>query len=194
MTVTTPPHGDAPGEARTPAPRSGVDSGSEATAIDVVDEIHRFNAGREPERLAIKYRAMRRDAFSFLRGTAHLFNRRLARSSLPVASPAAWVCGDLHLENFGTFEGTDGRVHFDISDFDEAALAPASWDVVRLGASLLVASDALGTTPQAARELCAACFGTYADALAAGRAGSPDRDNACKAITDLIDAVGHRSR
>ena len=194
MTVTTRPHGEAPDEARTPAPRPGVDSGREATAIDVVDEIRRFNAGREPERLALKYRAMRRDAFFFLRGTAHLFNRRLARSSLPIATPAAWVCGDLHLENFGAFEGSDGRVHFDINDFDEAALAPASWDVVRLGASLLVAGDVLGMTPQAARELCGACFGTYADALAAGRAGSLDRDNACKAIGGLLDAVGHRSR
>ena len=174
--------------------QSDAAPGSRVASLDVVDEIRRFNAGREPERLALKYRAMRQDAHSFLRGTAHLFNRRLAQSSLPVVTPAVWICGDLHLENFGAFEGTDGRVHFDINDFDEAALAPASWDIVRLGASVLVAGHVLGTAPQTAHELCAACLGTYGDALAAGRPGSLDRDNACKAIADLIDAVDHRSR
>ena len=163
-------------------------------SLDVVDEIWRFNVGREPERLAFKYRAMRKDAFSFLRGTAHLFNRRLAQSPLPIATPAVWVCGDIHLENFGAFDGTDGHIHFDINDFDESALAPAGWDLVRLGTSLLVAGDALGATPQAARELCGACFGAYTEALAAGRAGSLGRDNACKAVADLLDAVDHRSR
>jgi uncharacterized protein (DUF2252 family) len=35
--------------------------------------ILKYNAGREPERLAMKYTAMRANAFAFMRGTCHLF-------------------------------------------------------------------------------------------------------------------------
>ena len=38
----------------------------------VVRSLQRFNRGREAERLAMKYAAMRGDAFAFLRGTCHL--------------------------------------------------------------------------------------------------------------------------
>src|SRR5712671_315 len=54
-------------------------------------------------------------------------------------APLVWVCGDLHLENFGSFHGDDGRANFDVNDFDEAALAPASWDLARLLTSLHLA-------------------------------------------------------
>ena len=40
---------------------------------DVVKLIREFNAGRDPVRLAIKYRILRDSPFAFLRGTAHLF-------------------------------------------------------------------------------------------------------------------------
>src|SRR6266853_907322 len=43
------------------------------TQPGVVSRIEAFNAGRDPERLAIKYALMRKDAFVFLRGAAHLF-------------------------------------------------------------------------------------------------------------------------
>lgn len=71
---------------------------------DVVARIEAFNAGREPERLALKYRAMAKSPFAFFRGTAHLFWEDLSksRSALP-DSPLVWTCGDLHLENFGSF-------------------------------------------------------------------------------------------
>ncbi len=38
-----------------------------------VKSILRFNAGRDPERLTLKYRAMRKSPLGFLRGTNHLF-------------------------------------------------------------------------------------------------------------------------
>jgi uncharacterized protein (DUF2252 family) len=40
---------------------------------DVVARVKRFNEGREPERLALKFRKMRESPFAFFRGTAHLF-------------------------------------------------------------------------------------------------------------------------
>ncbi len=47
------------------------------------------------------------------------------------------------MENFGSYKGDNRQVYFDINDFDEGALAPASWDLVRLLASIQCGADAL---------------------------------------------------
>jgi len=62
--------------------------------LDVVETIRRFNADREPERLAMKYANMRESPFVFLRGTCHLFYDRLSSVALPAGAPSAWVCGE----------------------------------------------------------------------------------------------------
>ena len=60
---------------------------------DEAEVIAAFNAGRDPERLAMKYKAMRRNAFVFLRGTCHLFYAGLPADPLlrdaPPPGPAA---------------------------------------------------------------------------------------------------------
>src|SRR5271165_225686 len=48
--------------------------------------------------------------------------------------------GDLHVENFGTWRDTDGRLVWGINDFDEASLFPYTMDLVRLATSALLAS------------------------------------------------------
>ena len=115
---------------------------------DVVSRILRYNAGREPERLALKYDAMRKSKLAFFRGTAHLFweDAHTSRKSLPTA-PLGWACGDLHLENFGTFQGDNGLTYFDLNDFDEAALAPITWEVARLLASVYVGASSIRVEP-----------------------------------------------
>ena len=109
--------------------------------MDIVRRIQAFNMGRDPQRLRLKYRAMRASAFAFLRGSNHLFYDRLPRSGIFRSMPLTWCCGDLHLENFGSFKGDNRLAYFDINDFDEAALAPASWDLVRMLSSLRIAAD-----------------------------------------------------
>ena len=101
---------------------------------DLVERLRAFNADREPERLAMKYRAMRGGAFAFFRGTCHLFYEDLPRGSSLDASPSAWISGDLHIENFGVYKGDNRLAYFDLNDFDEACLAPASWELARLTA------------------------------------------------------------
>ena len=110
----------------------------------VAERIAAFNAGRDPRRLERKYRAMRLDPFVFFRGTAHLYWEDWARRAerLP-KSPTVWACGDLHLENFGSYLGDNRLVYFDLNDFDEAAMAPAIADLTRLLASLRLAGGAL---------------------------------------------------
>ena len=58
--------------------------------MGIVSEIHTWNRGRELQRLRLKYAKMETDAFSFFRGTAHLFFRDWplfsSRSAVPGAS------------------------------------------------------------------------------------------------------------
>src|ERR1017187_4630160 len=48
--------------------------------------------------------------------------------------------GDLHVENFGTWRDTDGRLVWGVNDFDEACVYPYTMDLVRLAASAVVAT------------------------------------------------------
>jgi uncharacterized protein (DUF2252 family) len=111
--------------------------------MDVVRQILSFNAGRDPQRLQLKYRNMRTSPFVFLRGTCHLFHDRLSRGGVFQSAPLAWICGDLHLENFGSFKGDNRLVYFDINDFKKSTLAPFSRDLVRFLTSLWTAADSL---------------------------------------------------
>ncbi|MBS0446944.1 MAG: DUF2252 family protein [Proteobacteria bacterium] len=163
-------------------------------ALDVVREIARFNAGREPERLALKLKRMRADAFAFFRGSNHLYCRRLAEDgSLPKA-PAVWSCGDLHVENFGSYKGDDRLVCFDINDFDDALLAPASWDVVRVLASILVGAASMHAGAADAEALAACFVDAYASALGAGKALRIERETSTGAVRALFEAAAMRKR
>lgn len=81
-----------------------------------------------------------------------------------------WVCGDLHLENFGSYKGDNRLVYFDLNDFDEAALAPANRELIRMVASLLSGADTLAIRQSEARALCLSFLDAYAASLAAGKA------------------------
>jgi len=163
-------------------------------AIDVVVRIQGFNAGRDPERLAMKYRAMRASTFAFLRGTCHLFYDRLPRGGLFKSAPLAWVCGDLHLENFGSYKGDNRLVYFDVNDFDESALAPASCDLVRFLTSLRVAADSLSVGEARAQMLCQSFLEAYASSLALGKAYWVERDTAQGLVRALLDDLRNRQR
>ncbi len=161
--------------------------------MNVVERVAAFNAGRDPRRLAMKYARMRTSPFAFLRGSCHLFQASLARSELP-ESPPAWACGDLHFENFGSYKADNRLVHFDINDFDEAALAPASWDLVRFLASLHTAARDLGLPEHESDALCGDFIDRYADALAAGKARWVERETATGAVADLLGQLHERRR
>lgn len=151
-----------------------------------------YNAGREPERLALKYKAMRANAFVFLRGTAHLFYQRLAEAGAMPSAPLAICCGDLHLENYGTYLGDNGLSYFDINDYDEAALAPAAADLVRLLTSILIAGPVIGIKRAAALELCAVAASAYRGELYRGKARWIERRTADGLIGQLMDGLKRR--
>lgn len=47
--------------------------------------------------------------------------------------------GDLHVENFGTWRDSEGRLIWGVNDFDEANPLPYTNDLVRLAASAEIA-------------------------------------------------------
>jgi uncharacterized protein (DUF2252 family) len=162
--------------------------------MNIVKRILKANEDRDPQRLAMKYRALRDNPFSFLRGTCHLFYDRLAEAGFDTAAPAVWCCGDLHLENFGSYKGDNRLVYFDINDFDEAALAPATWELVRLAASLHVGLEALGLPAGRADALVEHLLDQYTLALACGKPGWIERDTAHGTVRELLDQLRDRSR
>ncbi len=79
------------------------------------------NADRELERLRLKYVAMAKSPFVFLRGTSRLFYERVGHLGVgPTSGPRAWQCGDLHLENFGTYVTGNGLAGNSQSDAGQA--------------------------------------------------------------------------
>ena len=161
---------------------------------NIVKQILRFNAGRDPERLAMKYRNMRGDPFVFLRATCHLFYAALPSEPVLRKAPAAWACGDLHVENFGSYKGDNRLVYFDINDFDEAVLAPATWDLVRLLSSVLVGRGSMQVLPAEALRLCDAVISAYAGAMLLGKARWVERDTAPSPVSDLLADSRQRHR
>ena len=59
------------------------------------------------------------------------------------------ICGDAHVRNLGAFEAPDGRLIFDINDFDETMVGPWEWDIKRMCASLVLAGREAGNTDKA---------------------------------------------
>lgn len=93
--------------------------------------------GRVPRLLPIKYARMKASPFAFFRGSVSIMAADLA--SQPHTGLRVQLCGDAHVQNLGCFEAPDGRLVFDINDFDETIPGPWEWDVKRMAASIVLA-------------------------------------------------------
>lgn len=157
--------------------------------------IHNYNANREPERLALKYRAMRQNAYAFMRGTCHLYYQDWPAADTQLnTAPLAWITGDLHLENFGSYRADNRLVYFDLNDFDESALAPATWELGRWLSSIMVAAKSLQVPKRDALHLCQLGLDSYAAALITGKARCLERETAQGMIRDLLNPLTLRKR
>jgi len=161
---------------------------------NVVERIQTYNSGRIPALVAIKYKKMRENPFVFFRGANHLFYEDWPGDSALNSAPLAWLCSDLHLENFGTYKGDNRQVYFDVNDFDEGALAPCTWDAARFLTSLFLAASTLRISEENNLSLCNHFLETYFKTLAHGHLHSLDRDNADGVVEELMDALKTRRR
>src|ERR1700749_4107159 len=157
---------------------------------DLAQRLHLFNRDLLPEMVQLKYEAMAENPFRFFRGTCHLFYEDLAAAKPLPLSPLAWICGDLHLENFGSFRGENDLVYFDLNDFDEGILAPAAYEVVRLVTSIFVAFDTLKIESGKALNMAQLFIRSYSATLASSKAISIDPRIAKGILCDFLTAAG----
>jgi uncharacterized protein (DUF2252 family) len=160
----------------------------------VVPELIRANAGRKPRLLRIKFRRMAADAFSFFRGADPLFAGDWDEVKPDDEGPRIWICGDLHLENFGAYRTEGGDFRFDINDFDEAIVGPCALDLVRCSASIFLAAELWGLKPTEATGMALSYLDHYRDAI---RSGVPDEVSPTSghgAIWDLLSATAAGSQ
>src|SRR4051794_36804010 len=124
-----------------------------------------FNKNLLPGMVQLKYKAMAQSPFTFYRGTCHIYYEDLAPANAMPPSPLAWICGDLHIENYGSYKGDNRLVYFDINDFDKSILAPATWELSRMLCSILVAFDTLKIGEEEALRMAQLFLKTYSATL-----------------------------
>ena len=160
----------------------------------LIDKIQSFNRDRLPEILPLKYEGMTENMFRFFRGTTHLFYEPISEEPVIKNCPSAWICGDLHLENFGTFRSDNRQVYFDLNDYDEAVLAPVTWEVARLLTSIFVAFESLEIEEKKAFKMASLFLKSYSNILAKGKAIYVETRNATGIVGDFLKKVSKRKQ
>jgi uncharacterized protein (DUF2252 family) len=160
----------------------------------VAQRILRYNAGRDPDRLELKFKGMRAAPFTFFRATAHLFYEFNGLLKTVSQAPAVWSSGDVHLENFGCFKADNRLAYFDLNDFDEAALGPLSWDLVRLIASAMLGAGPASFSSAERKDVGREILGQYGATLANGKARWLERATSEGPIRRLLQQAKRRTR
>jgi uncharacterized protein (DUF2252 family) len=92
--------------------------------------------------LKLKRQKIAKSPLAFLRGTFFRWVELWPHTCKELdRAPRVLGVSDLHLENFGTWRDADARLAWGINDFDEVAVVPYTNDLVRLGASALLAIE-----------------------------------------------------
>lgn len=121
------------------------------------------NRDRVPELVPLRFARMLTDPFSFYRGAAAVMAADLAAG--PSSGVEVMCGGDTHLSNFGIYAAPQRSLVFDLNDFDEAAVAPAEWDLKRLTTSAIVGGRHAGYPEKTIRGIVAEVVGKYRDGL-----------------------------
>ena len=111
--------------------------------------LERSMHGRVPALIKLKYQLMAESPFGYFRGAVPVMAADLA--VLPNTGIVSQLCGDAHVRNLGAYAAPDGRLVFDINDFDETIRGPFEWDLKRMAASLVLAGRASGHKEASAR-------------------------------------------
>jgi uncharacterized protein (DUF2252 family) len=133
--------------------------------FDPIDVLRASTEGRVPQLLPVKYARMRESPFAFFRGAVSIMAAdlgRLANSGLHVQ-----LCGDAHVQNLGSFATPDGKLVFDLNDFDETICGPWEWDVKRMAASIILAGQESGHDRPGCRDAAQQFAESYCGAIAA---------------------------
>lgn len=160
----------------------------------ITERIIQFNKSRLPKMVEIKYRFMEQNPFRFYRGICHIFYEDLAKEKQFLKAPAGWISGDLHLENFGSFTGDNNQVYFDLNDFDEAVLAPVTWELARILTSIYVGFKSLNIDEEKADKMAQLFLRSYMHTLLKGKADYVEASTARGLICKFLAKVARRKQ
>ncbi len=121
--------------------------------------------GRVPALVALKDQLMAASPFAYFRGAVPVMAYDLSLTAN--TGIRNQLCGDAHVRNLGAFAAPDGRLMFDINDFDETIVGPFEWDVKRMAASLVLAGRAAGAKNLHCREAAAVFLERYRTMMSA---------------------------
>jgi uncharacterized protein (DUF2252 family) len=124
-----------------------------------IEIIRASNRERILELVPIKMARMAVSPFFFFRGSVAVMAADLA--TMQSTRIMAQICGDAHVRNLGAYAAPDGRLVFDLNDFDETIRAPWEWDLKRLAASLVLAGREARNSDRQCREAVLVCGRTY---------------------------------
>ncbi len=136
--------------------------GRKATPLSLLERVER---GRVPSLVKLKHQLMAESPFSYFRGAAPAMAADLA--VIPNTGIDVQLCGDAHVRNLGAFAAPDGRLVFDINDFDESIRGPFEWDLKRMAASLVLAARESRHKESSAREAVEQCILRYCEQMRA---------------------------
>ncbi|GGO81721.1 DUF2252 domain-containing protein [Wenjunlia tyrosinilytica] len=174
------------------------------TILEVFEGAFGELLARDPAAFRVKFRKMAGSAFAFYRGTACLFYADAQEGAthgfaagerfLDERTSRVWIHGDLHAENFGTYMASNGRLVFNVNDFDEAYVGPYLWDLQRFAASVALIGYSKALADETISDLVRAYAGAYrarVRELAGDDTGSATPLTLDTAQGPLLDALRH---
>ncbi len=135
----------------------------ECKGRDAIAILRAAERDRIPKLLPIKYGRMSVSPFTFFRGAAPVMAWDLSHA--PRSGVFTQICGDAHVRNLGAFAAPDGRIVFDINDFDETTRGPWEWDMKRLAASFVLAGREAGDSDRLCRDAVEALVQSYREGM-----------------------------
>jgi uncharacterized protein (DUF2252 family) len=127
-----------------------------ATPLELLE---RSTRGRLPALVKLKCELMAQSPFGYYRGAVPVMAADLA--VLPNTGIVSQLCGDAHVRNLGAYAAPDGRLVFDINDFDETIRGPFEWDLKRMAASVSLTGRGSGHKDFAVRCAVEQCIQRY---------------------------------
>jgi hypothetical protein len=135
--------------------------------------------------LQAKHQQMKEDLFSFFRATYYRWAQLWPDECDDTCHAPRVLCvGDLHVDSFGTWRDSEGRLCWGVDDFDESYPLPYTNDLIRLATSLRLAIDGESLSIQF-KDGCDAILEGYRRTLKAG--GRPMVLAECE---DIIGELG----
>ncbi|OAH53219.1 hypothetical protein AWH48_12775 [Domibacillus aminovorans] len=113
----------------------------------VLNEFDARIIGLNHEKRKHKYRQMTENPFRFFRGSAYLFYYDVTKIPFSFHTPddkPTWIQGDMHVENFGAFQNSEGDLVYDANDFDEGYLGSYVYDLLRMTVSIALYCEQYG--------------------------------------------------